>query len=303
MPSCYLRPEDYAPYGVPSATVAQVISASGLIDGYLRRPEGMIWMPDYAGLPCYMKAMQPQMTFVAAGPIAIGTNIPVVVTTKLPNMTDLIGDVAVVDRTSVSVEPAVIQNVEPGNILVLRNVDLPHPAGTKLELGMCILEERTVSPKRSIARVSKSPIMRLLSGLGRYGYGRRLDQKMGMYGDASLLASVQAFGGAPAWIPFDIAQASISQPTNEVWLPPGMMLAYFSECRLRYIAGYSDGGMPDILRLATARAIEANLAVPELAGNIKMAKAGQSAIERFSNSVMDTDLKSMLDEFRARLVV
>lgn len=305
MPSIYLRTEDYAPYGVPAATVSQVVAASALVDGYLRRPEGMIWEPDYTGLPCYMKAMNPRYTFTALNSIAPGKNVPVVITSKLPNMTDFIGETVVLDRDKpTSTEGSVIQSITPpSNIITLTNVDLAHPAGTKLDLGMCIFEERSLPAKRSIARVSRSPIERLLSGLGRYGYGRRLDQKMGMFNEVNLLASVQAFGGPPMWVPWDVTQASISQPTNEIWVPAGILLAYYSDVRLRYIAGYSAYSMPDLLRSATAAAILAGLAAPELSGNIKMAKAGNSAIERFSNTVMDTDLKSQLDEFRARLVV
>lgn len=302
MPSIYLRPEDYGPYSVPSATEQQVIAASALIDGYLRRPEGMIWMPDFAGMPCYMKAMSPRYTFVLTAPIAPGRNVEVIVP-GLANMTDWIGEVAILDRAHPNnTEGTVIQNLRPG-VLTLLNVSLPHAAGEKIELGMCIFEERNLSNNRSIARVSRSPIERLLSGYGRYGFGRRLDQKKGMYSDTNLLAAVQSFGGPPMWVPFDVTQASISQSTNEIWIPAGIMLAYYSDVRLRYIAGFTDLSMPSILKSATAATITSQIAVPELAGNIKMARAGDTAIQRFADTVLDSDTRALLDEFRARLVV
>lgn len=46
MPSIYLEPDDYAMYGVPLATASQVIKASTIIDGYLNKPEGLIYTVD-----------------------------------------------------------------------------------------------------------------------------------------------------------------------------------------------------------------------------------------------------------------
>lgn len=305
MPSIYLQPEDYAPYEVPSATVQQVQSASALLDGYLRRPEGMLWAPDYAGLPCYMAAMNPRYTFTSVGIIPAGVNVVVPLTTPIPANGDLIGETVVLDRVhtppNIS-EVCVIAFIAPG-VITLASVAQPHAAGTKLDLGMCILEERELPSKRSIARVSRAPIERLVSGLGRYGYGRRLDQTMGMYNEVNLLAAVQAFGGPPMWVPWDVNQASVSQSSNEIWVPAGILLAYYSTVRLRYLAGYSAASMPSILKQATAAAIAAKLATPELSANIKMAKAGDTAIQRFSDTVMDSDMKSLLEPFRARLVV
>ncbi len=302
MPSIYLRVEDYAPYGVPNATVAQVTQASALIDGYLRRPEGMVFGTDFAGMPCYMKAMSPKYTITLTAPIAPGASVEVAVP-NLPNMTDWVGEVVIIDRANPeNTEGTVIQYLRPG-VLTLLNVQLAHAAGIKIELGMCIFEERSLSNNRSIARVSRSPIERLLSGLGRYGFGRRLDQKKGMYSDTNLLAAVQSFGGPPMWVPFDVTQASVSGPTNEIWIPAGIMLAYYSDVRLRYIAGFTVESMPDILRSATAAVITSQIAAPELAGNIKMARAGDTAIQRFADTVLDSDTKALLDEFRARLVV
>jgi hypothetical protein len=302
MPSIYLRPEDYAPYGVPGSTEAQVVAASAIVDGYLRRPEGMIWVPDFQGMPCYMKAMKPRYSFTITAPIPAGAQVHVAVP-GFPANPDLIGEVAIIDRaTPTKTEGTVIQNIAAG-VMTLANVALAHDAGTVIDLGMCIFEERTLTNNRSIARVSRSPIERLLSGLGRYGFGRRLDQKRGMYGDANLLTAIAQFGGPPMWTPFDVNQASVSQPTNEIWIPAGIMLAYFSDVRLRYVAGYTVESMPDILRSATALVVTSQIAAPELIGNLKMAKAGDTAIQRFSDSILDTDIKGLLDEFRARLVV
>ena len=78
MPSSYLTSADYPNYGLPaSTTAAQVTTASTLIDLYLKRPEGLVWLPDGSGAPGWMAALSPTQSFTATGPIAPGNNVPV----------------------------------------------------------------------------------------------------------------------------------------------------------------------------------------------------------------------------------
>ena len=60
--SAYLSGTDLEAYGVPTATTAQVQRASALIDAYLKRPEGCVWVPDTVGNPCYMAGLDPTIT-------------------------------------------------------------------------------------------------------------------------------------------------------------------------------------------------------------------------------------------------
>jgi hypothetical protein len=53
-PSSYLDADDYATYGVPNATSAQVIQASAIIDGYLDRKDGLIYTVDDDNNPTAM---------------------------------------------------------------------------------------------------------------------------------------------------------------------------------------------------------------------------------------------------------
>lgn len=58
MPSVYLLPNEYSTYGLPSTTTdAEIIEASAIIDGYLNRPDGLIYTTsdtmEATGLPIF----------------------------------------------------------------------------------------------------------------------------------------------------------------------------------------------------------------------------------------------------------
>src|SRR5271168_5372068 len=102
MPSMYLAQSDLAMYGVQSATQPQILAASMLIDAYLKRPEGLQWMPDYAGLPCYMASLTPSFSFALPSSVSPGQNIviPLVGTGLMGNSFGSVGDVVILDRAS-----------------------------------------------------------------------------------------------------------------------------------------------------------------------------------------------------------
>jgi hypothetical protein len=300
MGSSYLQSGEYAAYGVAgSTTAAQVTAASALVDAYLDRPEGCIWSPDWAGLPCYMAAASSTFSFIAQGAIAPGVNVPVALTNGI-NLTDRIGEAVILDRANTGlVEACAIVAAAP-NSVTLGNVTKNHASSCTLELGLTINEERSLPARRSITRVAARPLTRLLAGAGRFGYGRRSDQAAGTFYDTNIMAMMLPFGGPPAWVPFDPAQASISSATNEIWVPPGLLYnANFSEVRLSYIAGFSQGALPSCIKSATALAINAAASFPEITGNIKMARAGDTAVERFRDSILDTDTRAQLAAFKS----
>ena len=70
MPSIYLESADYALYGVPNATTAQVIRASAIIDGYLNRPDGLIYVLNLAGEPVYMATTLLPITKIKTLPVS-----------------------------------------------------------------------------------------------------------------------------------------------------------------------------------------------------------------------------------------
>lgn len=300
MPSAYLTGGDLAGYGVPDATTQQIQQASSIIDAYLKRPEGLVWAPDFSGLPAYMAALDTQLSFTFAAPVGIGTNVVVPFAAAFP---DLLGEVLLLDRANAQRVEAVsvIAVNTTANTITLDRVRALHDAGSTIETGRSIVEERIVAPKRSVTRVSRSLMVRLQSGLGRYAYGRRSDQVAGLYADVNLLATIQAFGGPPPWTPFDVTQASISPNTNEIWVPSGLMLAYFSDVRVRYLAGFPAAGIPSTVKQATANVITKIQGFGDSDPAFKIMQAGGTKLERFTDSALDTDTKALLSSLTLSL--
>lgn len=305
MPSAYIADLDLPAYGVPSATAAQVTAASTLVDSYLKRPEGLQWKPDAAGLPCYMAGLTPVITLKCQQAISAGTNIVVPITTTSGVMTvsGSVGDVVILDRAAAgAVEACVISSVTPTGI-VLQSVANAHTAPFTIDFGLVISEQRTLPAKRAVTRVSAWPIARMMSIAGSYRYGRRSQQNSGLYCDQNLMSITQVFGGPPEWTLVEVTQADFDPTSGEVWIPSGIYATNFSDVRMRFVAGFSQANIPPIIKQATATAITAGLATADLVGGIKMARAGASALEKFSDSIVDADLRQQLDLFRARLFV
>jgi hypothetical protein len=298
MPSAYLAGPDLTAYGVPNATAAQITMASAVVDAFLQRPEGLVWSPDYQGAPAFMAALSPSLALTSTGAVSPGSSVLVLVTGYVS--ADLVGQALVFDRADPNkTETCVVSAVAPGAI-ILALVAHAHSATALLEAGLTIYEERALPSQRSIMRIAKPPVVRLISGQGRYSYGRRSDQTAGLFLDQSILSSLQAFGGPPQWLAFDVTQASVSNVQAEVWVPAGIYAAQYSDVRLWYVAGYPTSAIPAAVKAATAAIIGQAAAFPELTGNTKSLKAGDTAIERFKDSILDADTRATLAPYAAR---
>lgn len=302
MASSYLSSGEYAAYGLPATTTAaQVTQASVQVDAFLKRREGCIWTPDNLGNPCYMAATTPSITLTSTGSIVAGAGVVVPYTGAALSL-DQIGDVVIVDRASSTlVEACVITGIAAGT-LTLGNVVNSHTGATTMDLGMVICEQPRLPKNRSIARLAKFPALRLLSGYGQYGYGRRLDQISGQYAEFNLLANISAFGGPPQWVQFDVTQAQISFEDSAVWVPAGILLAYFTEVRLRYIAGWSAANLPTEIKQATANLVLAKAELPISSGvrSFRDSATGIS-VDRFGATLFSDDTKDLLAPYQARL--
>jgi hypothetical protein len=300
--SNYLASVSSADYGLPTKLQAGLAAhASQIIDSYLNRPEGVLYVTDANGFPCYMTNATPETTFTLTGAIAAGQLVTATVSPAIIRP-DIIGEVMILDRLTnpSNVEAVRVDATVGNNQVTFHNVQFPHGADASAETGMVISEDRNMPNKRSIARYSRTPLINVLSLLGRYAYGRRSDQTGGYFSEMNLLASIQVFGGPPEWIPVPIEQASWSNSTAEIWVPAGLLLAYYSDVRIKYIAGWTTP--PDPIIRATAAVAAAMLADGQGlgSGNLKMIGAGSGRLTKFSASMISADIAKQIDFAKAR---
>lgn len=299
MPSSYLQPGEYAAYGLPSSTAAgDVAQASTLIDAFLGRPEGLVWAPDGAGLPCYMAGLVGMgMALTAPGAISPGQSVAVPVTG--PGAAAQVGDVLILDRATSGLTEAVTVISSTPTSVTLRSVANAHGGGALLEAGLVIQEQKMLPANRPLTMLAQTPVARILSGTGRYGYARRGDMGVSSIDDFNLLAALSHFGGPPVWEVFDPAGTDVDPITGQLWVPAGIMLAYYTEVRVRYVAGFSAAGLPPEVKMATARTVQALANAPSL-GAVKSYKAGGYAVENFASTLLSDDLKAQLQRYMAR---
>lgn len=302
MASAYLTTSRAPLYGLTSVNSGQIAAASALIDAYLRRPEGLLWAPDSIGQPAYMAGATPDFTFTLVNPINPGNGVSVQL--QGPTAMLQVGDILVFDQAQSTLVEActVATTVGPSGavVITLQTVLNAHSAGATALHGLVIEEQKSMPRGRPITTLSRAPMCRLLSGVGRYGYGRRGDGADDYNMESfNLLAALTTFGGPPYWELFQAATSQNWDPqTGQLWVPAGVMLAYYTEVKVRYVAGYSV--LPAAVESACAEIIQAMQANPVL-GNTKSWKAGDTAIQRFSSSVLSEDIKSMLSPYAVRI--
>jgi len=274
--------------------------ASAIVDNYIKRPEGMLYVADKNGNPSYMKALTPSFTYQIVGALTPGPNVQATVTPA--NLRpDMVGEVLILDRVNPDLmEAVVVSSIVGNNQIILANVQFNHDAGTKADVGMIITEERGLPAKRSIGRISKFPCPAILSLMGRIGYGRRGDQISGAFQEMNLLADLASFGGPPIWQPVTISATSWSDATGEIWVPASMYMVYYSEIKVKYVAGFLTPPSP--LVEATASIAASLVSSAQYGGgNIKSFSAGDSRVEKFGSTNIDVDTRHQLDVYKARI--
>ncbi|WP_155644144.1 hypothetical protein [Burkholderia cepacia] len=307
MPSTYLQASDYAQFGVPSASAAQVLQASAQIDAFLARPEGLIWAPDGNGNPCYMAAPNPALSLKLGAGISPGQSV--VVNLVGPTTMLKVGDVLIADTGTPTITEALTIQAIIGQQATFTNVQFAHAAQATLQTGLTIIEQRTMPEDRPITMLAQTPIMALLSGVGRYGYMRRGQDGVGSIDTYNLLAVMSKFGGPPAWEVWTPQANSCEPETGTVWVPAGVLLAYYTEVRINYVAGWTYASLPSEIKQACANIVKNIAATAGMPGTMQKMQAGDTAMQRFANQagalnsfVVDDDTKLLLAPYRSRLL-
>lgn len=315
MPSIYLQPFEYATYGLPATTTAaQVQAASALIDLELKRPDGLVWTPDGTGQPGWMAGKVPTITLTTVAGFLPGLNV----TAQVPGnvaQTVAVGDVFIADRSTSGTptdtsEAVTIQSITPPTpgqfppvtTLTLSSVVFPHAGPTKLEAGLTCKQHLFMPSGRPVKNLAYTPVIRLISGQGRYGYGRRADASRYMVDEFNLLAAVSHFGGPPVWEFFPMENTNVDPDTGQLWVPAGVMLSYYSEVNIWYAAGFAAAALPDAIKQVCATLVQTVISVPQL-GDAQRYQAGDTAVQNRTSSVFSADSKMMLAPYYAKLFV
>jgi hypothetical protein len=296
--STYLDPGEYAAYGLPSsATAAQVQTASSLIDQFTKRPEGLLWTADATGNPLYMTGLSPSQTFTADQTVTPGSSVTVPVSGPINLLQQ--GDTLILDRANAEVAEAVTVIATSAGAVILKAVANAHASGSLLEGGLTIVEQKFLPGMRPITTLSRNPVARITSCSGRYGYGRRGDAGGSNINEFNLLAALSQFGGPPVWEVFDPLNTDVDSRTGQTWIPAGIMLAYYTEVKIRYLAGFTTATLPDTIKQACAMLVQAVANSPNL-GAVKSYKAGDTQIVRWADTMISGDVRSMLLPFQVR---
>lgn len=294
--SLYLQAGEYTTYGLAgSTTAAQVQTASGLIDTFLRRPEGLLWTADTAGNPCFMSGATPTSALTSTGSISPG--LAVVVAVAGPVMMAQPGDTYILDRANTGATEAVTVIATGPSSVTLKQVAYAHSPGALLESDLVITEQRFLPDMRPITTLSRAPVVRITSGSGRYGYGRRGDSGGSSINDFNLLAALSHFGGPPVWEVFDPLNTDVDARTGQCWIPAGIMLAYYTEVKIRYVAGFKTA--PEPVKQACATLVTAIASDPGV-GPVKSYKAGDTAIQLWADTLISGDVRRALLPYQAK---
>lgn len=306
MPSAYLNDSDKAAYDAPNATPVQIQKASAMIDGYLQRPEGLVYGVDANGNPCYMVNKAPVTTLTISGAISPGANVVVPVVggvSQIMSGSPQSGQVCVIDRAIPSVTEACIAiGADPiANTVTLQSVQFPHFVSSLMEFEMTIYEESVMPKGRTVTNLSRTPLRLVIGGQGRYAYGRRGDNYIDPNVNSfNLLASISTFGGPPIWEIFNQTRVDIEPNSGQVWAPAGIMMAYYTEIRWRYIAGWPYEALPQAIKFAVSQLIQSAAVMPGGA-LVSRYQAGDTSITKFGSvsSLLDADMLNSLEPYKA----
>ena len=294
----YVLPADYAALGIPNATDAQVSQASNIVDAYIGCPEGLLYTPDANGAPLCMTRQVPTATRTLTATLSPGLLVTAYLTSG-PLLQS--GTAVVLNRVGgATAEVCKITTVTDALTVVLASVTNAHAIGETADFGLTIDELTTLPTARAYATVRKGPIAKLISAQGRVTYSRRGNwERNAAMQDFGMLATISAFAGAPIWQDIYVPDSNIDVATGNVWCPIGLLMIPYTEVKLSYIAGFVGTGLPSQIKQATANILRAIEESPASA-SVKTFKAGAAQMERFLDTVIDSETRALLSSYIAR---
>jgi hypothetical protein len=299
MPNAYIGPTELGAYGVVRVPSIFLERASTLIDSVLHRPEGLTWMPDANGWPCYQSRLTPRLTLTIPTAILPGLNVEVPMAGGIDvNPDGLIGEVIILDRLQTGIVEACVVATSTATTITLAKVQFSHSGPVILDFGLVVSEQKTLADGRPTTHLGAWPIARIHSCCGRYNYGRHGSDMYGYQQEFAMLNILGKFASTPLWQAFQVASTSCDPQTGHIWIPSGIWNAYYSEVNIRYVSGWSQANVPDLIKQSVATlavGMQSNL----LPGNITSYRAGDTQITRAAGTILDADTLRNLAVFKA----
>jgi hypothetical protein len=163
---------------------------------------------------------------------------------------------------------------------------------------LCVTQysERNRLPEgRPITRASFTPLVVAEGAATPFVTLRARHARLRGPNAATLAEWIAPFGGPPAWVDLDPAQADYNAATGEIWLPVGIFGVLYSEVEMTYTAGYVE--VPEAVKLACAQIIRNMESHP--ASNVRTAQLDRLQLEYFAASLLDEDTRRLLAPFVA----
>lgn len=297
----YLLSSDYTNYGLPAGTdAADVRSASALIDGYLERPEGLVWTPDVTGQPCFMAGATAMRTWKPALPIAPGSSVVVTLDSVPP--ASILGEAVVLDNASATVRETSVVTTINGADVTFDTIRYAHIAQAPIKSGLVIAERRNVGYQGPVAFLSRTPVARLLSIGSRWDRSSIREPSLSddgagyLAGFSSGIGVAPGFGAGPQWSLIDPTMVDCDVDTGKLNV---RIMGARNEVRVCYLAGWAIDQLPEIIKQVTAKlTLAVANADPDLPANVKLYKAGDTAIQKFADSMFGEDMIRQLEPFK-----
>lgn len=153
-------------------------------------------------------------------------------------------------------------------------------------LSTAYTERLRVSRRTGTAQLTYGPVVEVTAAKARYA-------SCGQAHTNELLEFALAFNMPGQWVTLDATTLYIDAASGELRLPHNLFGLGYSELEVSYTAGLP--AVPDAVKFACAQIVKNAQATPGL--NVKLSKLDTLQTEYFSDSLLDTQVKSLLRPF------
>lgn len=172
------------------------------------------------------------------------------------------------------------------------NFGVPNATTAQIQQASLLIDAYTARPEGltytgQVMDNTGGPIVETLRTPKRPGYAVALSRQ----NVAQVLGVQQSWPGVPNWQ----ALTQFSYVEGEGLWVQGLNLG--TQLQVTYLAGWPYANLPARIKQACANIVGTISAYPDLSGNIQSVKAGDSAVTRFKDTVLDADTKRMLSPY------